>query len=41
MTTHSFHLPHFPRIMTWSWSEQELTGLLITLAILLIMLLLS
>jgi len=37
MSAHS--LPHFhvPRIATWSWSEQELTGLLVTLLILLIM----
>ena len=41
MTTHSFHLPHFPRFMNWTWSEQELTGLLVTLGMLLVMLLLS
>ena len=46
MTTHSFfhpHVPHphFPRFITWSWSEQELTGLLVTLAMLLVLLLLS
>ena len=45
MTTHSHfhpHLPHVvPRFRTWSWSEQELAGLLTTLAILLVLLLMS
>ncbi|MEI6559299.1 MAG: hypothetical protein WCO00_12915 [Rhodospirillaceae bacterium] len=44
MTTHSLfdpHLPHLPRVTNWSWSEQELTGLLVTLAMLLALLLMS
>ena len=41
MTTHSIFHPHLPRIQTWSWSEQELTGLLVTLAILLGLLLIN
>lgn len=44
MTTHSVfhpHMPHLPRFATWSWSAQELTGLLVLMAMLLVMLLLS
>ena len=41
MSPHSFFHPHFPRFVNWGWSEQELTGLLVTLGMLLVMLLLS
>jgi len=36
----AYHVPHLhlPRLPVWSWSEQELTGLLVTLLILAIML---
>ena len=30
---------HIPRVASWSWSEQELSGMLVTLLILALMLL--
>ncbi len=41
MTLRSILHPHVPHFVTWTWSEQELTGLLVTLVLLMAMLLLS
>ena len=34
---HSFPHPHLPRIATWTWSDQELLGLLVTLLVLVLL----